>query len=105
MKVICSLPLFSDRSFSDKEAVRSGGYGTGLVSPPPCYALDLFSVALSSTPWPHFAISQLVCLLPVGIFKHFVYLQFVLLTLSLFRGVVNKCYYYYNYYYYYYYFY
>ena len=22
---ICSLPLYSDRSFSDKEAVRSGG--------------------------------------------------------------------------------
>ena len=43
-------------------------------SPPPCYSLDLFSVAPSSTPWLQFVNSQLVCLQPVGIFKHFMFI-------------------------------
>ena len=39
-------------------------------SPPPCYSLDLFLVAPSSAPWLYFVNNQLVCLLPVGIFNH-----------------------------------
>ena len=43
-------------------------------SPSPCYSLDLFSVAPSSTPWLRFVNSRLVCrLLPVGIFSHFMF--------------------------------
>ena len=41
-------------------------------SPPHSYSLDLFLVAPSSTPWLRFVYtpcSQLVCLLPVGIFN------------------------------------
>lgn len=44
-------------------------------SPPPCYSLDLFAVSLSSTHQLGCVISQLVCFLPVGILKHFVYLK------------------------------
>ena len=43
-------------------------------SPPPCNSLDLFSVVPSSTPWQRFVNSQLVCLLPVGIFNHFMFI-------------------------------
>ena len=43
-------------------------------SPPLCHSLDLFSVALSSTPWLRFVNSQLVCLLPVGIFNSFMFI-------------------------------
>ena len=46
-------------------------------SPLPCYSLDLFLVAPSSTPWLHFVSSQLVCLLPVGIFNHFMFVSHV----------------------------
>ena len=35
-------------------------------SPSPCHLLDLFLVALSSTPWWHHFNSQVVCLLLVG---------------------------------------
>ena len=31
------------------------------LSPPPCYPLDFFLVALSSTPWLHCVSSQLIC--------------------------------------------
>lgn len=44
-----------------------------LSSPPLCSSLDLFSVSPKSTPLLHFLYSQLVCLLPVGFFKHYVY--------------------------------
>ena len=44
-------------------------------SPSPCcYSLDLFSVAPSTTPWLRFVYSRLVCLLPVGIFNHFMFI-------------------------------
>ena len=46
-------------------------------SPPPCNSLDLFSVAPSSTPWLRFVNSQLVWLLPVGIFNHFMFIYHV----------------------------
>ena len=58
-------------------AERLGRWTCNLVvpgsSPSPCYSLDLFSVAPSSTPWLRFVNSQLVCLLPVGIFNHFMF--------------------------------
>ena len=41
-------------------------------SPLTCHLLDLFSVAPSSTPWLRSINGPLVCLLPVGIFKHLV---------------------------------
>ena len=44
-------------------------------SPSPCHLLDLFLVALSSTPWWHHVNSQVVCLLLVGILKHFVFVS------------------------------
>lgn len=44
-------------------------------SPPPCHLLDLFLVALSSTPWWHHFNSLVVCLLLVGILKHFVFVS------------------------------
>ena len=40
-------------------------------SPSPCYSLDLFLVSPS---WLRFVNSQLVCLLPVGIFNHFMFI-------------------------------
>ena len=43
-------------------------------SPSPRYSLDLFSVTPSSTPWLRFVNSQLVCLLQVGIFNHFMFI-------------------------------
>ena len=43
-------------------------------SPPPCHPLNLFLVALSSTSWLHCVNSKLVCLLPVEIFKHFMFI-------------------------------
>ena len=46
-------------------------------SPSPCYSLDLFSVALNSTRWLRFVNSQLVCLLPVGIFNYFMFIYHV----------------------------
>ena len=65
-------------------------------SPPPCYSLDqFFSVAPSSTPWLRFVNSQLVCLLPVGIFNHFRFIYnvcfylFVLALKNPIGGVVN----------------
>ena len=36
--------------------------------PPPGFSQYLFSVTPSSTPWLHFVYSQLLCLLPVGVF-------------------------------------
>ena len=42
-------------------------------SPPPCHSLELFLVAPSSTPWLCSVNSQLVCLLPVGIFEHLMF--------------------------------
>ena len=44
-------------------------------SPSPCHSLDLFSVAPISTSWLRCVNSQLVCLLPVGIFKHFLFIS------------------------------
>ena len=41
-------------------------------SPPPCYSLDWFSVAPSITPRLRWVNSQLVFLIPVGVFKHFI---------------------------------
>ena len=48
----------------------------GLVvspSPPPCHWMDLSSAAPNSTP-AHFVNSQLVCLLPVGVFNEFLFI-------------------------------
>ena len=44
-------------------------------SPPPCHSLELFLVAPSSTPWLCSVNSQLVCLLPVGIFEHLMFIS------------------------------
>ena len=44
-------------------------------SPPPCHSLELFLVAPSSTPWLCNVNSQLVCLLPVGIFEHLMFIS------------------------------
>lgn len=41
------------------------------------HAAFFFSVAPSSTPLLYFVYSKLVCLLPVGIFKHYAYLQYL----------------------------
>ena len=46
-------------------------------NPPPCHSLDLFSVIPISTSWLGCVNSQLVCLLPVGIFKHFLFIFIV----------------------------
>ena len=43
-------------------------------SPPPCKSFDLFLVGPSSTPWLRFVNSLLVCLPPVGIFKHLMFI-------------------------------
>ena len=43
-------------------------------SPPTYCSLDLFLVAQSSTPWLHHVNNQLNCLLPGGIFKHFMFI-------------------------------
>lgn len=40
-------------------------------------AFFFFSVAPSSTPLLYFVYSKLVCLLPVGIFEHYAYLQYL----------------------------
>ena len=48
------------------------------LSPSPCLLLGLFSVALSSIPWPpwlHLVHNHLVCFCPVGILKLFVYFK------------------------------
>ena len=42
-------------------------------SPPPCHYVDLSSVAPNSTP-ARFVNSQLVCLLPVGVFNEFLFI-------------------------------
>ena len=42
-------------------------------SPPPCHWMDLSSVAPNSTP-ARFVNSQLVCLLPVGVFNEFLFI-------------------------------
>ena len=42
---------------------------------PPHHLLDLFSVATRSTPQLRCVHSQLVCLLPVKIFKHFMFIS------------------------------
>ena len=52
--------------------------------PPPCHSLDLFSVALLSTLRLRCVNSQLVCLLPIGIFKHF------MLTSVICRALVDS---------------
>ena len=44
-------------------------------SPPPCHSLELFLVAPSSTLWLCSVNSQLVCLLPVGIFEHLMFIS------------------------------
>ena len=41
-------------------------------NPPPCHQMDLSSVVPNSTP-PRFVYSQLVSLLPVGIFNKFLF--------------------------------
>ena len=60
-------------------AARLGRLTCNLVvpgsSPPPCPSLDLLSVATSSTLQLRCVNSQLVCLLPVGIFKHFMFIS------------------------------
>ena len=56
-------------------------------SPSSCHLLDLFLVALSSTPWWHHFNSQVVCLLLVGILKHFV---FVSVTVKQYWIVIEK---------------
>ena len=53
-------------------------------SPPLCNSLDLFSVAPNSTPWLRFVNSQLVCLLPVGIFNHFMFIYHVCFPICLY---------------------
>ena len=42
---------------------------------PPCYSLSLFLLSLCSTPLLYFVYSQLVCLLPVEVFKDYVFVQ------------------------------
>ena len=46
-------------------------------SPLPCHYWIFFSVASSSTPRLHCENSKLLCLLPVGIFKHFVFISVI----------------------------
>ena len=46
-------------------------------SPPPCHSLAWFSVAPNSTPQLCCVNSQLVRLLPVGIFKHFMFISVI----------------------------
>ena len=62
-------------------------------SPLPSYSLDFFSVVPSAVSWLSFVYSQLVCIPPVGVFKHYIYLQFFnVLVMSLLRpvgGLVN----------------
>ena len=47
------------------------------LSPPPCHSLALFSVAPSSTQWLCCVNDQLVCLLPVEIFKHSMFVSVI----------------------------
>lgn len=65
-------------------------------SPLPSYSLDFFSVVPSAVSWLSFVYSQLVCIPPVGVFKHYIYLQFFnVLVMSLLRpvgGLVNELY-------------
>lgn len=42
---------------------------------PLCQSLDLFFVAQSSIPWLRFVYNHLVCLLPIGFFKHCLFIQ------------------------------
>ena len=46
-------------------------------SPPPCSSQDLFLVNSSSIPLLRCVKSQLVCLLPVGIFKHSMFISVI----------------------------
>ena len=59
--------------------------------PPSCYSLDLFSVTPISTPWLHFVNSQLVCLLPVGIFKCFMLPRIICFFLFLNVKCLGAC--------------
>ena len=71
--------------WNDKMKRQQGCWTWNLVvpgsSPPPCHWLDLFWVALSSTPLLCCVNSQLVCHPPVGVFKHFMFIS-----------VIVKCY-------------
>ena len=87
-------------SYGDSMAEWSGPWSYNLVvpgsSPLPCYSLDLFLVAPSSTPWLCFVNSQLVCLLLVRVFKHFMYIWNICLFVCMHMSTCKWVYAYYK---------